>query len=85
MITFKGDICNGASDAVEPCYLKECLSEWAAWSKAECEGHQTDAAGKQCGWGKKTSERECPGPHRCRGKFMKIQECYSNDCLKWGG
>ena len=81
----KGDICNGAAEQVEPCYLKECLSEWAPWNTTECEGHQTDAAGQQCGKGKKEFQRECLGPHRCQGRDRKFERCYSKDCLQWSG
>ena len=90
----KGDICNGSPEQIEPCYLKECLSEWTDWSStlqgppawnSTCEGHQTDDAGQQCGKGMQEFRRECQGPHRCEGMFMKFEECYSNDCLQWSG
>ena len=44
-----------------------------------------DSGQGQCGWGKKVSERECPGPHRCKGRSMKIEKCFSRECLKWSG
>ena len=81
----KGDICNGNAEAVEPCYLEECLSQWGNWTSEECEGHQTDDAGQQCGKGKQQFQRKCPGPHRCPGMNMKFEKCYSRDCLQWSG
>ena len=90
----KGDICNGSPEQILPCHLKDCLSEWAAWTStfqgpdawnSTCIGYQTDDAGQQCGKGKQEFRRECQGPHRCEGMRNKIEDCYSNDCLQWSG
>ena len=62
------------------------MSQWNSWTTDGCEGHETDDSGQgQCGWGKKISERECPGPHRCKGRNMKVEKCFSRECLKWSG
>ena len=56
------------------------MSQWESWTTDGCEGHETDDSGQgQCGWGKKVSERECPGPHRCKGRSMKVEKCFSRE------
>ena len=56
---------------IEECFRKECLSDWNEWVEGECE-----FSGKQCGCGKKTTKRECPGPYRCPGDRIQIKNCF---------